>query len=184
MFTVLRHPYQRAVSQWLWGHKEWHRALGYELTAEGMNKFIQDSISNASVAEVLAVNGRTCITSEPWQRNCGRFIQGCHWLPQSDYVYTSNYSRPLVTNLLNQSTLTLELRVLLGDVTITRPFNPALRAPFSNSWICALTEETKRMLDRHFAIDFEKFAHLFNRTNGEPEPCKPGQRPMRWKRGE
>jgi hypothetical protein len=190
MFAVLRHPYVRAVSQWTWGHDGWKEALGYEATASDMNRFIQDSIANATVATDEASK---CYTSRPWQRNCGRFVQDCHWLPQSDYVYDSSHKEPLVTTLLNQSTLTQEFRAMLGEPAAADPVaSRSARDATDNelasvmedgttpevfsAWLCALTEQTKDMLDRHYAVDFEKFGYLFDRTNYAKAPCKPGGR--------
>jgi len=181
MFAVLRHPYSRAVSQWSWGHDAWHEKLGYELTASGMNKFIQDTLSNATVEDDKASG---CGTNWPWHRSCGRFLQDCHWLPQSDYIFDSGYNKPLVTTLLNQSTLNQELRLLLGDPAsrsgdatddeLVNKMEDGVTASVFASLLCALTEKTKDMLDIHYAVDFEKFGHLFDRTNYVKTPCQPG----------
>jgi hypothetical protein len=190
MFAVLRHPYVRAVSQWSWGHNWWKEALGYETTLSGMNRFIQDSITNATVA---ADEASKCSTSRPWQRNCGRFLQDCHWLPQSDYVYDGSHNQPLIATLLNQSTLDQEFRALLGEPAAAAPLatrsvrdathnelvsvmEDGTTSEVFDAWLCALTEQTKDMLDRHYAVDFEKFGHLFDRTNYAKTPCKPGDR--------
>jgi len=181
MFAVLRHPYSRAVSQWTWGHDGWHEKLGYELTTSGMNKFIQDTLSNATVEDDKASG---CGTRWPWHRSCGRFLQDCHWLPQSDYIFDSGYNKTLITTLLNQSTLSQELHVLLGDPAsrsgdaadeeLANNMEDGVTAPVFASLLCALTEKTKDMLDIHYAVDFEKFGHLFDRTNYVKTPCRPG----------
>lgn len=182
MFAVLRHPYARAVSQWTWGSSGWTRDLGYENTASGMNKFIQDSISNATVTGDEALS---CVTPWPWHHSCGRYLQDCHWLPQSDYIFDSRGNQPLVTTLLNQSTLSQEILALLGepdlrsdrsvaDDELANDMEDGATASVFAAWLCALTEQTKRMLDRHYAVDFDKFGHLFNRSNYVTAPCQPG----------
>jgi len=188
MFAVLRHPYARAVSQWTWGSSGWTRDLGYENTASGMNKFIQDSISNATVSGDEALS---CRTSFPWHHGCGRYLQDCHWLPQSDYIFDGRRDQPLVTTLLNHTTLTQEILALLGaaapspgepdarserdaaDAELASVMEDGATASVFAAWLCALTEQTKRMLDRHYAVDFQKFGHLFNRTNYLKTPCQP-----------
>jgi len=188
-FAVLRHPYARAVSQWSWGLSGWTDYLGYEGTASGMNKFIQDSISNATVTGDEALS---CATSWPWtwEDSCGRYLQDCHWLPQSDYIFDSRGNQPLVTTLLNQSTLSQEILALLGEPDLRSDRSVAdeelandmedgatasvdMEDELGQPWSCALTEQTKRMLDRHYAVDFQKFGHLFNRTNYLKTPCQP-----------
>jgi len=181
-FAVLRHPYARAVSQWSWGLSGWTDHLGYEGTASGMNRFIQDSISNATVTGDEALS---CVTPWPWHHSCGRYLQDCHWLPQSDYIFDSRGNQPLVTTLLNQSTLSQEILALLGepdlrsdrsvaDDELANDMEDGATASVFAAWLCALTEQTKRMLDRHYAVDFDKFGHLFNRSNYVTAPCQPG----------
>ncbi|CAK0838360.1 unnamed protein product, partial [Prorocentrum cordatum] len=177
MFAVLRHPYTRAVSQWSWGADLWNKTLGYELTAIGMNKFIQDSIANSSVATDSFL---TCWAGgQPWRSNCGRFIQDCHWLPQADYIFDIDHRQPLVTTLLNQTNLAEELRTLLGEPS-NETFKVAMNSELVNdmedgtttsgfqSWVCALTEQTKQVLDAHYAIDFEKFGPGGRGSRGRP----------------
>jgi len=185
MFAVLRHPYQRAISQWTWGKTWISKRFDYNWTAAGMNRFIQDSVRNASLKEGSAA----CRAPEEGREtSCGRFLQDCHWLPQSAYIYSSDYSQSLVTVLLHQSNLTKEVGELLGGI-IDRPppgwqqSRVDMRAAMEledmvsekdfASWACSLTEKTKLALDRHYAKDFELFGHLFDKTNFVKKPCKP-----------
>jgi len=47
--ATLRHPYERAISQFTWGLQSiWGPELGYGRTAAELNRFVRDSIANAS----------------------------------------------------------------------------------------------------------------------------------------
>jgi hypothetical protein len=170
-FAVLRHPYARAASQWGWGQGEWTKRLGYEASAEGMNKFIQDALRNASEPDE---HPTSCNVRTFWTPAQGRFLHDCHWLPQSAYLVDDTGKR-LARKLFTQDNLTLQLRELLGEPTLdpkTRRFmseadvwraEDGVERQTINKWLCELTPTTKSQLDRFYARDFEMFADYFKR---------------------
>ena len=97
--AVIRHPYERAVSQWRWGRhftatEAWVKDLGYADSARGMNAFIADVVANATRAQPLPVKagklapaGRRPLGWRPGLPRTGRHVQDCHWVPQAAYVF-------------------------------------------------------------------------------------------------
>jgi len=98
--AILRHPYERAVSQWQWGYHfggrvvDWN-LLGYAKTAAGMNAFIEDSIRNTT----LPHRSRKTTRPRPAAPLAGPHIQDCHWLPQHKYIFDGK-GRRVVDNYM------------------------------------------------------------------------------------
>ena len=109
--ATLRHPYERAISQYTWGSKLWSEHLGYGKTAPEMNRFIRDSVANASApprffrAPGTLGNKKRLRKSEEHAEALGlsraqyeilgggAFVQGCHWVPQAHFVWSADGAR-------------------------------------------------------------------------------------------
>jgi len=186
LFATLKHPYERAVSQYLWLPRLLEK-MGYQITVEDMNRFIQDSIRNASMDD------RACRLADDslWKgfytehreikvrlSFCGRYQQDCHWLPQADYVFTQNRSHRLVSVLLHAYNISRELPALVDgahDAYLPRVTSTAdqwerrPRRKEKDAWMCALSNQSRDLLDTHYAEDFALFG--FPKWRGRDGPC-------------
>ena len=92
-FAVLRHPYERIISEWNWGRAGvWTPKLGYEASGAGMNAWIADSLRNATSEG--AEPTRRLVKEPLFQATRGGPFHGdCHWLPQSSYVFDASGRR-------------------------------------------------------------------------------------------
>lgn len=183
LFAALKHPYERAVSQFLWVSKHINMIWGYRKTRDDMNRYVQDSIQNASMGDRECQLQKTLLGGFYRKHReirsrltfCGRYMQDCHWVPQADYVFDQNRSRQVISVLLLADNISSELRALLGgtyDTSVTRPMpTPAQwnMGHTTGGWLCDLSNSSRDMLDRYYAEDFALFG--FPKWRGQDGPC-------------
>ena len=179
---VLRHPYERAVSQFYWrAGGAWATLLGYG--ASEMNRFVREAVANASRAEET-LGCKTCRVYDMVRG--GPYHQDCHWLPQVAYAATwgefgARARPPLrfcygdhVEALANYSDGVAVARggvdATLGDLVDAGACAPA---DDCRKW-ASLEDATIAALNAHYAADFARFGFqrvaaardLVVRTNG------------------
>jgi len=145
--AVLRHPYERAVSQWFFFGRRMRKDVNF---------YIQDALVKASGPCISSSGRKIAHVENIHLRIGGPFHEDCHWVSQASYVFTAGRDKQIVHRLIWQGNLTRDLNRLL------RAYGLNVLAPFRDSRRTALTvqklhEKTLRLLDAHYAEDF----HLF-----------------------
>lgn len=165
--AVVRHPYERAVSQFFWQLGVWEKRLGYR--SVDMNAFIRDAVTNASRSE-LRRNPKRSMTM--WRMiKGGPFHMDCHFLPQARYVwhqqhkvasYVCHGAWDIRTDALAFARGTTLDNRAGGEIRPLRDFESACRNTSSAKrlvpcrWL-ELSKDTVRALNRLYKADFSSF---------------------------
>ena len=187
-FAILRHPYERALSEWSWGRKGvWTPQLGYEASGDGMNAFIRDALRNASSPGRPPT--REHLRARLYQATRGGPFHGdCHWLPQAYYVFDDAGRRTVdATFCLGNQALAVELSRYVG-VALGEASERPLEGMISNgtrtrttvrelierrkcNGKCTLyrllSDDVLAALNDFYAVDFETFGFSRATTAGD-----------------
>ena len=174
--TVTRHPYPRAISEFLWRRGE------LPCNAEALNKAVHHVMKriNASVTSLeadyphvaagpLAIAGKATFPGSDRPRD-HKQTSDCHWLPQ--WLYT----RGMQTTILHTETLTEDFTAFVrkrgGKLRDQELRGEDWWKHKHNTSLCelpvgALDDESLRMLDQVYAGDFEAFGYKVGILRGE-----------------
>eukprot|EP00927_Polykrikos_kofoidii_P072354 TRINITY_DN68482_c0_g1_i1.p1 TRINITY_DN68482_c0_g1~~TRINITY_DN68482_c0_g1_i1.p1 ORF type:complete len:555 (+),score=38.07 TRINITY_DN68482_c0_g1_i1:81-1667(+) len=149
-FCVTRHPYDRAVSEYLYMlQRNWGAAMSTQYftdllekprcTPEGLNYFLQSALSKV-------LEGR-------------KFLHDCHFLPQVEYIWGSD-GYQWCNHVLRQE----DLPYAFNELMASHGYLPRLQiAKINNSTeacgnitVSSLSGRTKRLIDTIYRDDFAK----------------------------
>jgi hypothetical protein len=194
-FAVLRHPYERAVSQWTWGFQSmWRPQLQY--TKQEMNRFIQDAIANVSRPEITSDTELTLSGSYWHNTRRGPYHQDCHWIPQVNYIFSGHQrvvdryfclglDHDIPAQLSAWTGLTVngaaprrrsnESQPVVTTISDLRRSGQCSRARHCREY-AALSDETLAALNSHYTADFSVFGFSRAATASEIRVHAQGQR--------
>ena len=182
-FAILRHPYERVISEWNWGRAGvWTPRLGYPKSADGMNAFILDGIRNASSG--CGIDPTSVAAKLPLYQHLrgGPYHGDCHWLPQAEFVLDDRGAKTVdATFCLGNQPLAGSIAEFLGDHAFERDVADAFRplegmvadGQVSTTTVGGLvdtrqcrgkclrfrqlTDAALRAMNEFYAVDFETF---------------------------
>jgi len=141
VFCVVREPVHRAVSEFRY-HVDWwlvNRNTQIPCTEQELNRFIAQSMDSVEDGD--------------------EFIDDCHWIPQSHYIWGPDGTQ-WCSHVLKFESLSDEFRALMAsqDLRVQLPERDS-NSEFSSKRLCDVTvdmlsTDNKARLRRHFARDF------------------------------
>jgi hypothetical protein len=142
LFTIVRNPYHRMVSEWNYGSK----SIDHN-DALRMNEYLSRTISNLQLA-----------VDKPeykwWQ-------QGDHWVRQIEFVSNIQmHGGPDHVYILHYEDLANEFACLMHTFDMNWTW-PSQKTNSARGHLTAanLTEETKQHISQYYALDFETFGY-------------------------
>ena len=147
-FTVVRHPYARALSAFQWRH---HNVSPDEwCSAAELNRFVQGRL--ATQLTMMEATAQCKLSHE-------QGVDDCHWLPQTLYLPTDN--------VLNFENLHVEWPALMRNFTRRGLIEKSAVHELSyirhtsncSLLVSMLSGETRGLLDRVFSRDFSELGY-------------------------
>jgi hypothetical protein len=157
LFTVVRDPYERAVSEYLYIREELSR---HEPEASDMNIFLSDVLHR--IEDYIPLNASLNIQPQAY------YIFSGHFIPQYDFVYDKNHRR-VVDHVLHFENLLNEFPVLmdqynLSDVVLAKKSVGRHARNENRVGVENLTLSNLRMIEKIYQRDFETFGYVSNRS--------------------
>lgn len=151
-FTVVRHPYSRAISAFQWRHRnipdnEW-------CSASELNRFVQNRLEKQLT--MMEATAQCKLSHE-------QGVDDCHWLPQTLYLPADN--------VIHYENLHVEWPELmrnfsrrgLVEKSAVHELNYATHHSNCSLQVSMLSGKTRGMLDRVFARDFSELGYSSRR---------------------
>jgi hypothetical protein len=157
LFTVVRNPYERALSEYLYIREELSRR---EPEANDMNIFLSDVLHR--VEDYIPLNASLKIQPQAY------YILSGHFIPQYDFVYDKNHKR-VVDHVLRFENLIDEFPALmdqynLSDVVLAEKSMGRHARNEKRLGVENLTLSNLRMIEKIYQRDFEAFGYASNRS--------------------
>jgi hypothetical protein len=157
LFTVVRNPYERVVSEYFYICEEISR---FEPEANDMNIFLAEVLHR--IEDFIPLNASLKIQPRAY------YIVAGHFIPQYDFVYDKNHRR-VVDHVLHFENLHNEFPALmdqynLSDVVLAKK-SVGRRARYNKRLgVENLTLSNLRLIEKIYQRDFEAFGYASNRS--------------------